>query len=157
MFRLPRCINWRIALVGFSLLVAATISAPTTPIASAGMRACRADPVILLSNGEIVQTDVAIMADAAEVQQVLYTLHLPAGIQVVSVIYTPSEIGHKEVVRFVDDMPPYQYMTDTMVTTFNDQVPAIAHTRALLRDSWDTGMTGQHLIMRINPLLSGLL
>jgi hypothetical protein len=133
------------------------ISTPETPAAVAGMRACRADPVILLSNGELVQTDVAIMTDAANVKQVLYTLHLPVGVQVVSVIYTPSEIGHKEVVRFIDDMPPYQYMNDTVITTYGEQASAIAHTRALLRDSWDTGMTGESLIMRINPLLSGLL
>jgi hypothetical protein len=147
----------RILLAGLALLIASAIGAPSTPTATAGLRACRADPVILLSNGEIVQTDVAIMTDAANVEQVVYTLHVPAGVAVISVIYTPSEIGHKEVVRFIDDMPPYQYMNDTVITTYRDSAPAIAHTRALLRDSWDTGMTGQNLIMRINPLLSSLL
>jgi hypothetical protein len=144
-------------LAGVLLLILSAFNASTTPTVSAGMRACRADPIILLSNGEIVQTDVAIMTDPENVKQVLYTLHVPAGVKVISVIYTPSEIGHKEVVRFIDDMPPYQYMNDTVITTFRDSVPAVAHTRALLRDSWDTGMTGQSLIMRINPLLSGLL
>jgi hypothetical protein len=150
-------ICWRAMFAGVLLLIVSAISAASAPIALAGMRACRADPIILLSNGEIVQTDVAIMTDAANVKQVLYTLHVPAGVKVISVIYTPSEIGHKEVVRFIDDMPPYQYMNNTMITTFGAPAPAIAHTRALLRDSWDTGMTGQSLIMRINPLLSGLL
>jgi hypothetical protein len=150
-------ISGRAVLAGVLLLIVSAISAPTTPTAWAGMRACRADPVILLSNGEIVQTDVAVMTDAANVKQVLYTLHLPVGVKVISVIYTPSEIGQKEVVRFIDDMPPYQYMNDTVITTFGPPVSAAAHTRALLRDSWDTGMTGQNLIMRINPLLSGLL
>jgi hypothetical protein len=147
----------RIVLAGALLLIISVISTATVPSASAGLRACRADPVILLSNGEIVQTDVAIMTDAANVEQVLYTLHVPAGVSVISVIYTPSEIGHKEVVRFIDDMPPYQYMNHTVITTYGAPAPAIAHTRALLRDSWDTGMTGENLIMLINPLTSGLL
>ena len=147
----------RVVLAGVLLLILFAINASSASTALAGLRACRADPVILLSNGEIVQTDVAIMTDAANVKQVVYTLHVPAGVKVISVIYTPSEIGHKEVVQFVDDMPPYQYMNDTVITTFGASAPAIAHTRALLRDSWDTGMTGENLIMRINPLLSGLL
>lgn len=150
-------ISGRIVLAGMLLLLLSAINSTTIPTASAGLRACRADPVILLSNGELVQTDVSIMTDAADVEQVLYTLHLPVGVKVISVIYTPSEIGHKEVVRFIDDMPPYRYMTDTVVTTYGAPVSALAHTRALLRDSWDTGMTGQNLIMRISPLLSDLL
>jgi hypothetical protein len=32
-------------------------------------------------------------------------------------------------------------------------VPATAHTRALLRDGSATGMSGENLIIRISPLL----
>jgi hypothetical protein len=136
-----------------SVLLVLMISILTVHPASAAIRTCRADPVILLSNGEIIQTDATIETDVANVQQVKYTLHLPVGVRVIAVIHTPSSIREKEVVEFIDDLPPYHYATDTLISTAVPNVRSVAHTRALLRDGSAAGMSGEHLIIKITPLL----
>ena len=109
--------------------------------------------MILLSNGETIQTDATIGTDAQNVLQVSYTLHLPVGVSVIAVVYTPSQLGDREVVQFVADMPPYHYSTDTVITTSIPNVQSVAHTRALLRDGLAAGINGEHLIIKIAPLL----
>ena len=141
------------AIIGIGVLLALMASLLIAHPASAAIRSCRTDPVILLSNGEIVQTDATIATDAENVQQVIYTLHLPVGVKVIAVVNTPSRLGDREVVNFVDDLPPYHYSTDTLITTFTPNVPSVAHTRALLRDGSDAGVSGEHLIVQIAPLL----
>src|SRR5262245_41623162 len=140
-------------IIAIGLALALLASILLAQPASAAIRSCRTDPIILLSNGEIVQTDATIATDAENVRQVTYTLHLPVGVKVIAVINTPSRIGDREVVRFVDDLPPYHYSTDTVITTFTPNVWSTAHTRALLRDGSSSGMSGDHLIIRIAPLL----
>jgi hypothetical protein len=137
-----------------ALLLAFVASFHTPDAASAAIRACRTDPVILLSNGEIVQTDATIETDVANVLRVRYTLHLPKGVKVIAVIHTPSWVVDREEVFFVDDQLPYHYVTDTVITTSVSNVRSTAHTRALLRDQSISGISGQHLINRINPLLN---
>jgi len=51
------------------------------------------------------------------VQQVLYTLHAPAGTQVWSVIRTSGIMGPKETVRFFADAAANTYTSTTLVTT----------------------------------------
>lgn len=140
-------------IAGASVLLVLILSLLSASPASAAIRTCRTDPVILLSNGEIIQTDATIETDVSDVQEVRYTLHLPKGVQVIAVIHTPSQIRDKEVVEFVDDLPPYHYTTITRVQTATPNVPAVAHTRALLRDGSAAGLSGERLIIQIAPLL----
>jgi hypothetical protein len=135
------------------VLLVLLISMLTPPPASAAIRICRGDPVILLSNGEIIQTDATIQTDVADVRQVKYTLHVPRGVRAVLVIYTPSRIRDREVVEYIDDLPAYHYTTVTLISTTAPNVRATAHTRALLRDGSIEGISGQHLIISITPLL----
>jgi len=152
-FAPPTPIFGRRLIVGASLLLVLAMSTLVPPSASAAIRTCRADPVILLSNGEIIQTDATIQTDVENVQQIKYTLHLPVGVRVIAMIHTSGRLREKEVVEFVDNLPPYHYTTDTLISTAAANVPSVAHTRVLLRDGSAAGMSGEHLIIKITPLL----
>jgi hypothetical protein len=153
MSTLPRRIFGARPIMAIGLSLALLASVLIAQPASAAIRSCRTDPVILLSNGELLQTDATIETDEENVQQVTYTLHLPVGVKVIAIVNTPSRVGDREVVKFVDDLPPYHYSTDTVITTFTPNVLSTAHTRALLRDGSASGASGDHLVIRIAPLL----
>jgi hypothetical protein len=144
--------SWR-ASTRFGLLIVVMASILFAQPASAAIRTCRADPILLLSNGEILQTDATIQTDVANVQEVRYRLHLPQGVRVIAVIHTPSRIRDKEVVEFVDDLPPYHYTTVTTIRTTMPNVLSEANTRVLFRTGSATGFSGQPLTIRISPLL----
>jgi hypothetical protein len=138
-----------IARAGLLLVLVMTMlsSHPT----SAAIRTCRTDPVVLLSNGEIIRTDATIGTDIANVQEVKYTIHLPVGVKVIRVIHTSGRISNREVVEFVHDLPPFQYTTITTIKTTTPNVLAVAHTRVLSRNGSATGLSGERLIIKIAP------
>jgi hypothetical protein len=128
------------------LLLAMSLLTPHP--AAAAIRVCRSDPIILLSNGETIQTAATIATDAANVRPVKYTLHLPKGVKVIVVLFTPNQLGRKELVSFIDDRAPYSYATDTVITTSSPNVSSTAYTRVLRRAGSISGMSGEHLIIR---------
>lgn len=103
------------ALFGAALcagLLAGTIRAP---VAHAALGACRGDPIVVLSNGVVVDLNTTIDADVSDVQQVAYTLHAPAGTSVVVMIHTSGLLGPKERLVFSADDAPNSYDTATTV------------------------------------------
>jgi len=61
------------------------INSPLVRVAHADIGGCRSDPVVVLSNGVVVDLSAVIADDAADVRGVAYTLHVPAGLRAVSV------------------------------------------------------------------------
>lgn len=135
-----------------TLAVLATILllSPTAN-ASAALVKCRTDPIFKLSNGDVINVTLDISTDAANIRNVTYVLHVPAGVTVTRVTYTAGGIGTKEVYKLYQDRPAKTYTTDTVVTTQNTgSVPAIATTRLNATYAQSvSGYTGSHLIVTV--------
>jgi hypothetical protein len=99
-------------LVGAVLLSAALLASPLlTPYAQAIIGGCGGDPVVVLSDGTILDLNVRADTGASTVQQVAYTLHAPVGTHVVSV----TALGLREMLSFLADNTPHTYDTVTRV------------------------------------------
>jgi hypothetical protein len=107
-------------------LVASTILSPTAEAVLAG---CRADPVVVLSDGTILDVSVAIYTDVSNVREIQYTVHGPSTARLVRVISTPT-IGFagKEKFTYYPDARPGEYITETLVQTSFDGVGVTAYT-----------------------------
>ena len=91
--------------------------------ASAAMSACRIDPHFKLSNGDMITVTLDIGTDVANVRNIHYILHVPAGVTVTNVTYTAKSTTKaiNETYVVIQDSPAKTYTTDTVVTT---QIPS---------------------------------
>jgi hypothetical protein len=101
------------------------------PAAHAELGACYTDPVVVLSNGTTLDVSDSIYDSYLDVQQISYTIHAPAGIQVVSVVSTSGPLGPKETFRFTSSGANGQYQISSTVTTGNSSVPVTASAEAV--------------------------
>lgn len=99
--------------------------------AQAELGVCGSDPVVILSNGAIIDLSATISDAEPDVQQVAYTLHAPAGTVAVGWINTYGPLGPKETLRFYADDAPNTYDSSTIVTTGQPRVSVSASARAL--------------------------
>ena len=117
--------------IGVALAAAWLMAGPAFgPAAHAELGACYTDPVVVLSNGTTLDLSDTINDSALDVQQVSYTLHAPAGIQVVSITSTSGPLGPKETFQFVSSGANGQYQISSAVTTGNSSVPVTASAEA---------------------------
>ena len=120
--------------------------------ASALLVTCRTDPIFMLSNGDVINITLNISTDSANVRNITYLLHVPAGVTVAKVTYTGGGMGTKEIYKVYQDSPAKTYTTDTLATTQNTgSVAVIATTR--LNSTYAksvSGYNGQHLIVTVS-------
>ena len=137
-------------LLTLAVLVTTILLLPTGH-ASAILVKCRTDPIFKLSNGDVINVTLDISADAANIRNVTYVLHVPAGVTVTRVTYTAGGIGSKEMYKVYQDSSADRYTTDTVVTTQNTgSVPVIATTRLNATYAQSvSGYTGSHLIITV--------
>lgn len=114
-------------------------------VARAGVRSCRTDPLVWLSNDQIVQMSATISADPSDVRLVTYTLHAPAGTSITRVQYTGNPFTNKEQVVFVADLPADHYTTDTIVNTGDLSVPVVATSAVYPLADSVAGLSGSHM------------
>ena len=141
-------------LIRLLILVVTILILPATH-ASAALARCRVDPIFVLSNGDVVTVTVDINTDPARINNVTYTLHVPAGVTVKAVIHTARGLGIKEIYKVYQNSPDRTYVSDTVVTTQNTTtaVGVIAYTRLnglAMRST--SGYDGQHLLVTISRL-----
>lgn len=86
---------------------------------------CRSDPVIILSNGVIIDTGVSVDTLPWNVQEVHYELHAPVGTSLVLAIHTPTWISSYETFTFVADQQPGQYAITAVARTSDEEGSAI--------------------------------
>jgi len=124
--RLP--INHLLTLACF-LLLGMALSEPFAARSAASVGGCRADPIVTLSDGTILDVSVDIGTDVSNVREIHYVIHGPHGVKLVSTISTPT-IGFtgKETFAYYADAAPNHYVTETLVRTTNEQVSVTAHT-----------------------------
>jgi hypothetical protein len=117
-----------IMLVGF-LLLGLAMSESFTPVSKAAVGGCRSDPIVILSDGTILDVSADIGTDVSNVREIHYVVHGPRNVMLVSAISTPT-LGFrgKETFTYYADAAPNQYITETMVQTTYNRVSVTAHT-----------------------------
>jgi hypothetical protein len=83
---------------------------------------CRSDPVVILSNGMIMDFGANIATLPWNVQEVHYELHVPAGVSLVAAVHTPTWIASRESFTFHADQPAGQYIVKAIVGTRQSNV-----------------------------------
>jgi hypothetical protein len=109
------------ALLSASLL-AYSLVAPATHAAIGG---CNSDPVVTLSNGDVLDLHATVDDAYTDVQQVSYTLHAPVGTWITGVADT-SDLDLKETLRFYADNPPSTYRVAAKVKTLTPRIRVTA-------------------------------
>lgn len=139
--RFGRWITRRWALSAAALLAAVGL---TTQPSSAAV-ACRADPVVHLSNGANLRIGVQIQDAASDVQQISYVLHVPAGVSAQQIYYpVGNALTAVESLQVIADNQPGYYDTYTVVTTGASGVQVSAYTQFASQSLFTgTGLSGQ--------------
>ena len=132
-----------------SLLMALVSGGVNT--AQARLMACRADPIVYLSDGSRLVITLDVAASESDVQKVTYAIHAPIGTSVLKVIYTAGGFGKKEAFSFYDDQQPGHYSTDSLVMAGGSKGAAVTAQSKL--DNVDsgtaTGLVQQHLVVSL--------
>jgi hypothetical protein len=130
-----RSSHWR-RVSAVVLLVGMLLSAALAQQVTAGMRACRADPIVWLSNGAKVTMKARIAADASQVKLITYTVHAPRGLSLTHIVYTGGALKGKErVIMLFDRTSGYtiEVVANTGATvTPVTIVTAVGNTRRML-------------------------
>ena len=148
----------RVVLPGVAALVAGLLIGPFTPRAAhAQWGYCESDPVVSLSDGAQVDMSADISTDLSNVQHVTYTLHVPAGDSVVSIVNTDGLMGIYESVQVIADEPAATYQSVTTVRVSGGQVPVTAKTAVTSLPTLGTlsasGLSGNALTITFTPTL----
>jgi hypothetical protein len=79
------------------------------PDAQAGTSACRAEPIVALSNGGALDINATIQDDPSDVQSVNWTVNLPAGVSPVGPPVDNAILGPKDHYSFSSNGPAGSY------------------------------------------------
>src|SRR5947209_3349001 len=114
-----------VAVLSASLLAHALV-APATHAAIGG---CNSDPVVTLSDGNVLDLHATVSDTYDDVQQVKYTLYVPQGTWVTSEVDT-SVLGGKDTFQYYDtkNQAPNTYSVNVQVNTGASQIPVVAAT-----------------------------
>lgn len=117
--RLPRAFSVLATLLGLAFLFSFSLAQ-----AQASLLHCRTDPIVTLSNGDVVIITVDIDADPTQVQRIDYTLHVPAGVTATNIVYTGSDRGLNENLTLLQDSDA-EYKSVTVVRTSKSVAVAV--------------------------------
>lgn len=108
----------RRALLVFSAVVVLLLAGvPNSRIADARLAVCRSDPLVLLSDGTVIDISADIGALLFDVTEVHYVLHIPEGLDVVVAVSTPNWPTTIERFTVYADNPPGTFTSTTTVFT----------------------------------------
>lgn len=143
------------ASVALAIASAGVFALPSAALrAHAELVGCRSDPVVVLSNGAILDLGANITDAAGDVQNVAYTLHVPSGVRIVMSLNTTGLLGLKETFGAMADQPANQYSSLTKVTTGAPGVAVTATTTIIplldqTANGSASGQAQQDLVIRL--------
>jgi len=132
----------------FLVATLAALFAMTAP-AYAAASVCRTDPVVILTDGTIIDISASIDTPLFNLQHVTYELHGPVGSRVLLVLRTPNLPNTTESFQFYADGPADQIQTDTLVTTSTSNAGVTATTLVGLRMRSVSGGANEHLVVQV--------
>lgn len=115
--------------------------------AQAGAIGCRTDPIVTLSNGDVLTILVDVNAAASAVKRIDYTLHVPKGVTITKIVYTGSSLGLVENLTLRQDAKK-EYQSETVVSVAKSVGVAATLTLGKVSVS-DTGKGGKTLKAKI--------
>jgi hypothetical protein len=124
----------------------------STTNAFAALVRCRTDPIFVLSNGVVISVTPDIGTASANVRNISYVLHVPAGVTVRNVAYTAVNLRIPEQYQVRQDSAARTYRVDTVVITQNAgkvDVTVYVRINAGVRKSV-SGFNGQLLFLTLN-------
>jgi hypothetical protein len=105
----------------------------------------------VFSNGDVLSVILDIGTTSANVRNIVYVLHVPAGVTVRNVAYTNMNLRLPESYRVYQDSPAKTYAVDTLVTTQNTgnvRVVVFARLNTGITESF-SGFNSQHLLITL--------
>jgi hypothetical protein len=122
---------------------------------NAAFISCRSDPIVWLSDGTRLQFGTVVETSLDDLIGIRYELHVPAGVTIDRIIYTPAWARNKETVVLVNDQAAGDYSLTTLVQTGTANVPVTIKGKVLERHVFGraasrqtaTGFSGQALII----------
>lgn len=144
------------------ILLMIVLAQPAAQVSAAMMR-CRTDPIFTLSNGDVVTVVLDVGTDPANVKEVSYILHVPAGVTPTRIEFTPGILGKKEKFEVIQDSPDGFYTSDSVLKTEKVKT-AVEVTAQMDVNSISfqsaSGYDEEHLIIKLTsdtpaPLTSG--
>ena len=99
------------------LLLALAILLVIPTIAQAKMIFCRSDPIVVLSNGTILDLSADLTTLLFNVKEVHYELHIPVGVKPILVIHTPAWLTSQETFTYYADQAPGHYAASAIGRT----------------------------------------
>jgi hypothetical protein len=138
-------------LIRFLFVIVTLLSLPATS-ASAALMKCRTDPIFHLSNGDQISVTPEIATDPANIRDIHYVLHVPAGVTVQKVTYTNTNLALRETYQVYQTAPARTYTTKTLVTMRTTLKVAVTVMTRLngLSAKYVSGFTGQQLIVTVS-------
>ena len=106
---------------------------------------CRSDPVVVLSNGTLIDLSADVDAMLWDIASVNYTLHVPQGLRAILIVRTPNWPGTKETFRIIDDQPQKTFDSTTTVFTKRPGIGVTANLLVNLQFAAARGWDGQPL------------
>jgi hypothetical protein len=102
---------------------------------------CRSDPIVYLSDGTRLQFNAKIQTSLDDVIGIRYELHVPAGVQIDRIVYTPNWARTKETVELIADQPAGRYQISTVVQTGSTNVGVTIEAMKVARQNHGEGST----------------
>ena len=108
------------AVAGAGILLSAAFAAPLGARHAHAYGGCRSDPIVVLSNGTVLDLSATIGLDVSlvsDITQISYTLHAPAGTTVAKVVSTDGDVNYKEQFTLRTDTSAGVYGVQAQVQT----------------------------------------
>ncbi len=96
-------------------------------VAQARIVACRSDPVVILSNGTILDLSAEVSTLLLNVEQVHYELHVPVGVTAIAWIHTPAWLTSQETFTIIADQQPNTYAASSRAITKDGDATVTTH------------------------------
>ncbi len=110
---------------------------------------CRSDPLVVLSDGTLIDVSADIEVLPFRVREVHYTLHVPQGLYPILVVHTPTWLTSVETFTFYDDMQPNEFKSTTTVHTSKENVGVTARMLVNLGTGQKRGLEGEPLTIHL--------
>lgn len=143
-------LGFRRYLLVLSTIVALVLAAlPNRHVTYAALIDCRSDPLVVLSDGTVLDISADIGAPLYDLKEVRYTLYIPRGLQVVTALSTPNWPTTIEKFTVFATNPPATFTSTT--TVFTRQANTSVKANFLVNTIYQTlsGVSGQKLTIKI--------